>query len=46
LATWALRFLLQLVLLRPRSESFKEFEIVGLRHEPSVLRRQVARPQT
>jgi hypothetical protein len=41
----ALRCLLQLVLLRPRSESFKELEIVGLRHELSVLRRRVVRPQ-
>ena len=30
----ALRCLLQLVLLRPRSEGFKELEIVVLRHEP------------
>jgi hypothetical protein len=29
----ALRCLLQLVLLRPRSEGFKELEIVVLRHE-------------
>jgi hypothetical protein len=41
----ALRCLLRLVLLRPRSEGFKELEIVVLRHELSVLRRQTARPQ-
>jgi transposase InsO family protein len=41
----ALRCLLQLVLLRPRSEGFKELEIVVLRHQLSVLRRQVGRPQ-
>jgi putative transposase len=40
-----LRCLLQLVLLRPRSESSKELEIVVLRHQLSVLRRQVDRPQ-
>jgi putative transposase len=41
----ALRCLLQLLLLRPRSEGFKELEIVVLRHELSVLRRQAGRPQ-
>jgi transposase InsO family protein len=44
LAYLALRSLLQLVLLRRRSEEFKELEIIVLRHELSVLRRQVARP--
>jgi putative transposase len=37
--------LLQLALLRTRSEDFKELEIVVLRHELSVLRRQTGRPQ-
>jgi putative transposase len=41
----ALRCLLQIVLLRPRSESFKELEIVVLRHELSVLRRQPGQPK-
>jgi putative transposase len=41
----AVRCLLQLVLLRPRSERVKELEIVVLRHELSVLRRQAGRPQ-
>jgi putative transposase len=41
----ALRCFLQLVLLRRRSESFKELEIVVLRHELSVLRRHGGRPQ-
>jgi len=36
----ALRCLLQLVVLRPRSKQFKELEIIVLRHELSVLRRQ------
>ena len=39
------RCLLQLVLPRCRSEAFKELEIVVLRHELSVLRRQAKRPQ-
>ena len=39
------RCVLQLVLLRPRSEEFKELEIVVLRHELAVLRRQTRRPQ-
>ena len=39
------RCLLQLVLLRRRSEAFKELEIVVLRHELSVLRRQATGPQ-
>ena len=37
------RCLLQLVLLRPRSQDFKELEIVVLRHELAVLRRQTRR---
>ena len=41
----ALRRVLQLVLLRSRSQGFKELEIVVLRHELSVLRRQVRRSQ-
>ena len=40
----AFRCLVQLVLLRPRSEGFKELEIVVLRHQLSVLRRQPRRP--
>ena len=39
------RCVLQLVFLRPRSEDFKELEIVVLRHELAVLRRQTRRPQ-
>jgi len=39
------RCVLQLVFLRPRSQEFKELEIVVLRHELSVLRRQTRRPQ-
>jgi len=41
----ALRCLLQLVLLRARSQEFKELEIIVLRHELAVLRRQMRRPQ-
>jgi transposase InsO family protein len=41
----ALRYLLQIALLRPRSESFKDLEIVVLRHQLWVLRRQAGRPQ-
>jgi putative transposase len=36
---------LQLAALRFRSNEFKELEIVVLRHELAVLRRQVARPE-
>src|SRR5262249_13329673 len=45
LAYLALRCLLQLVLLRRCSEGFKELEIVVLRHQLSVLRRQAGRPR-
>jgi putative transposase len=45
LGYFALRWLFQLLLLRPRSEDFKEMEIVVLRHELWVLRRQAGRPQ-
>jgi len=45
LAFWLLRRLFELLLLLARSEQRKKVEILLLRHELQVLRRQVARPQ-
>jgi putative transposase len=42
---WSLRWLLELVVLRVRSEREEEVEILLLRHQLAVLERQVARPQ-
>jgi putative transposase len=42
---WSLRRLLELVVLRCRSEREKEIEILLLRHQLRVLERQVARPR-
>ena len=42
---WSLRRLLELVVLRFRSEREKEIEILLLRHQLQVLERQVARPE-
>lgn len=42
---WSLRRLLELAVLRFRSEREKEIEILLLRHQLRVLERQVARPE-
>jgi putative transposase len=42
---WMLRRLLELLVLRMRSEREKEIEILVLRHQLQVLERQVAHPQ-
>ena len=39
------RRVLAVAAMRFRSDEFKELEIVVLRHELAVLRRQIARPQ-
>jgi hypothetical protein len=45
LGYWLSRRLFELVFLVARSDQRKEAEILLLRHELQVLRRQVARPQ-
>jgi transposase InsO family protein len=42
---WSLRRLLELAVLRRRSEREKEIEILLLRHQLRLLERQIARPQ-
>jgi len=42
---WSLRRVLELLMLRRRSEREKEIEILLLRHQLRVVRRQVARPE-
>jgi putative transposase len=42
---WSLRRLLELLVLRRRSQREKEIEILLLRHQLQVLERQVARPK-
>jgi putative transposase len=44
-AYWAVRRLFELLILFGRSERAKELEILVLRHELQVLRRQVGRPR-
>ena len=45
LAYWSLRRLLELLVLRARSDASNEVEILVLRHQLQVLERQVARPR-
>jgi putative transposase len=45
LVYWALRRVLELAPLLLRREEAKEVEILALRHQLTVLRRQVARPE-
>ena len=45
LVYWVVRRLFELLVLLGRSERAKEVEILVLRHELQVLRRQVARPR-
>jgi hypothetical protein len=45
LAYWSLCRLLELAVVRRRSEREKEIEILLLRHQLRVLERQVGRPQ-
>jgi putative transposase len=45
LVYWVLRRLLELVVLRVRSERSKELEILVVRHQLHVVQRQVGRPR-